>query len=339
MITPATSPSTETVQWRYSAGWVSNCIFPLGEAALSSIGAATYRKECGTASSIVPTNCLRTLLRCTIMHESMSPRSRTLAPAREKDSLLAGIGAAVRAAREDRGLSRRALSDRSGVSERFLADLESGSGNISVGRLADVARALGTSASALLVSAEGGADEVPEVATERPMVALVGLRGAGKSAIGCRLAKEIGVPFFEHDQLVERAAGLSLADIFSLHGEAYYRRLAREVLLRFLSQTDAFVLATGGGVVTDREAYRHLQRRCITVWLRAAPEDHWQRVLQQGDTRPGDASADARSQLRALLEKREPLYAQASVTVDTSRLGLEGAIKEVAKRVSRADSP
>ncbi|MFL5365578.1 MAG: helix-turn-helix domain-containing protein, partial [Myxococcales bacterium] len=91
----------------------------------------------------------------------MSPRSRTPAPAREKDSLLAGIGAAVRAAREDRRLSRRALSDRSGVSERFLADLESGSGNISVGRLADVARALGTSASALLASAEGGADEVP----------------------------------------------------------------------------------------------------------------------------------------------------------------------------------
>ena len=101
-------------------------------------------------------------------------------------------------------------------------------------------------------------------------------------------------------------------------------------------RTEAGVLATGGGVVTDREAYRLLQKRCVTVWLRAAPEDHWQRVLQQGDTRPGDASADARSELRALLQAREPLYALASVTVDTSRVGLEGAIKEVARRVSRA---
>jgi XRE family aerobic/anaerobic benzoate catabolism transcriptional regulator len=263
----------------------------------------------------------------------MSPRSPTPAPVREKDSLLAGIGSAVRAAREERGLSRRALSDRSGVSERFLADLEAGSGNISVARLAEVARALGTSASALLASAEGAANETPEVATGGPMVALVGLRGAGKSAVGRRLAEELSVPFFEQDQLVERAAGLSLSDIFSLHGEAYYRRLAREVLARFLAETEAAVIATGGGVVTDREAYRHLQKRCVTVWLRAAPEDHWERVLQQGDTRPGEASADAKSELRSLLAAREPLYAQANVTVDTSRLGLEGSIREVKKRL------
>jgi XRE family aerobic/anaerobic benzoate catabolism transcriptional regulator len=267
------------------------------------------------------------------MQESMSTRSPTPAPVRAKDSLLAGIGAAVRAAREERGLSRRALSDRSGVSERFLADLEAGSGNISVARLAEVAKALGTSASALLAAAEGEAGRAPAPEdARRPLIALVGLRGAGKSAIGCRLAKELGVPFFEQDQLVERAAGLSLADIFSLHGEAYYRRLAREVLLRFLSETDAFVLATGGGIVTDREAYRMVQKRCTTVWLRAAPEDHWERVLQQGDTRPGEASADAKSELRALLAAREPLYAQSDVTVDTSRLGLEGSIREVKKR-------
>jgi XRE family aerobic/anaerobic benzoate catabolism transcriptional regulator len=257
-------------------------------------------------------------------------------PARSKDSLLAGIGSAVRAAREEHGLSRRALSDQCGVSERFLADLESGSGNISVARLAEVARALGTSASALLASAEGEAPrESAPVAARGPMVALVGLRGAGKSAVGRRLAEELSVPFFEQDQLVERAAGLSLSDIFSLHGEGYYRRLAREVLTRFLSETDAAILATGGGVVTDREAYRLLQKRCLTVWLRASPEDHWERVLQQGDTRPGEASADAKSELRALLSAREPLYAQADVTVDTARLGLEGSIREVKRRVWR----
>jgi len=265
--------------------------------------------------------------------------SRATAASRSKDALLASVGASVRSAREQRGLSRRALSDRCGVSERFLAELESGAGNISIARLAEVAKSLGTSASSLLAVAEGavpGASSTPVTTPRGPLVALVGMRGAGKSAIGRRLAEQLGVPFFEQDQLVERAAGLSLADIFSLHGEAYYRRLAREVLARFLSETEAGVLATGGGIVTDREAYRLLQKRCVTVWLRAAPEDHWQRVLQQGDTRPGDASADARSELRALLHAREPLYALASVTVDTSRLGLEGAIKEVERRVSRA---
>jgi XRE family transcriptional regulator, aerobic/anaerobic benzoate catabolism transcriptional regulator len=270
------------------------------------------------------------------MHYPMASRSSTPPPSRSKDSLLAGIGAAVRAAREQRGLSRRALSDRSGVSERFLADLESGSGNISIARLAEVARALGTSASALLAIAEGGAGRKPVPSPQRRvLIALVGMRGAGKSAIGRRLAEEVGLPFFEHDELVERAAGLSLSDIFSLHGEGYYRKLAREVLARFLSETDSAVLATGGGVVTDRDAYRLLQKRCLTVWLRAAPDDHWERVLQQGDTRPGEASANAKTELRALLHAREPLYAQADVTIDTSRLGLEGSIREVIKRVSR----
>jgi XRE family aerobic/anaerobic benzoate catabolism transcriptional regulator len=267
----------------------------------------------------------------------MAPRPT--AAARSRDALLASVGASVRATREERGLSRRTLSERCGVSERFLAELESGAGNISIARLAEVAKALGTSASLLLATAEGASADGSSsaaVPARGPLIALVGMRGAGKSAIGRRVAEQLGVPFFEQDQLVERAAGLSLADIFSLHGEAYYRRLAREVLARFLAETDAGVLATGGGVVTDREAYRLLQKRCVTVWLRAAPEDHWHRVLQQGDTRPGDASADARSELRALLQAREPLYAQASVTVDTSRLGLDGAIKEVARRVARA---
>jgi XRE family transcriptional regulator, aerobic/anaerobic benzoate catabolism transcriptional regulator len=258
------------------------------------------------------------------------------ARASSRDALLELVGAAVRALREERGLSRRALSDRCGVSERFLADLESGNGNISVGRLAEVAKALGTTAGALLSGAERGersAAASPAAPARGPLLALVGLRGAGKTAIGRRLAEELGVPFFEQDGLVERAAGLSLAGIFSLHGEAYYRRLAREVLAQFLSETEAGVLATGGGLVTDREAWRLLQKRCFTVWLRATPEDHWQRVLQQGDTRPGAASADAQSELRALLQAREPLYAQAELSVDTSRLGLLGSAREVLRKI------
>src|SRR5438477_2197483 len=185
-------------------------------------------------------------------------------------NLLSAVGNVVRRVREERGLSRRALSDKSGVSERFLADLETGAGNISVARLDEVARALGTTAGALLNEAEGrpprqasallaglSREELHEA--ERwlrarfgqgagPLVALVGLRGAGKSTIGRALAERLSVPFFELDALVEQAAGLSLPGIFSLHGEAYYRRLAREVLTRLLAETDAGVRPPGRGV-------------------------------------------------------------------------------------------
>src|SRR5438477_11695120 len=208
--------------------------------------------------------------------------------------LLKAIGDSVRGLREQRALTRRDLAERSGVSERFLAELEAGQGNISVSRLQDVARALGTSAGELLFSAQ---HERPE----RRVVALVGLRGAGKSTIGRALAKRLAVPFVELDALVEKDAGIPLGAIFQLHGEAYYRRLAREVLTRFLAETDAAVLATGGGIVTDPGSFRLLQRRCRTVWLQASPDDHWQRVLEQGDVRPSAASPHAREELRALL--------------------------------------
>jgi len=279
-----------------------------------------------------------------------------------RDGLLGGVGSAIRRLREGRGLSRRALSDKSGVSERFLADLEGGSGNISVVRLAEVARALGTTASSLLGEAEGttppgpgpgllaglSRDELHEAERwlrarfgrgEGPLIALVGLRGAGKSTIGRALASKLSVPFFELDGLVEQAAGLSLPGIFSLHGEAYYRRLAREVLTRFLAETEEGVLATGGGLVLDREAWRLLQRRCRTVWLQATPDDHWQRVLAQGDERPSAASPHARDELRALLKVREPLYAQAEMAVDTSRSGVPGAVREVLQRLTGQHKP
>ena len=277
-----------------------------------------------------------------------------------RDGLLGGVGSAVRRLREERGLSRRALSGASGVSERFLADLEGGSGNISVVRLAEVARALGTTASALLGEAEGtpagppallaglSREELHEAERwlrarfgrgEGPLIAIVGLRGAGKSTIGRALASKLSVPFFELDGLVEQAAGLSLPGIFSLHGEAYYRRLAREVLTRFLAETEEGVLATGGGLVLDREAWRLLQRRCRTVWLQATPDDHWQRVLAQGDERPSAASPHARDELRALLKVREPLYAQAEMAVDTSRVGVAGAVREVLQRLTGQHKP
>ncbi|HEY2031584.1 MAG TPA: shikimate kinase [Myxococcales bacterium] len=265
---------------------------------------------------------------------------------REQHVLLGPVGLAVRAWREQRGLTRRDLAKASGVSERFLADLESGSGNISVARLEDVARALGTSAGELLFSAQAGVtsrDDLVEaqrwlrarfVKSGGPLVALIGLRGAGKSTIGRALAAKLSVPFVELDALVEKEAGLPLSALFSLHGEAYYRRLAREVLLRFLAENDAAVIATGGGIVAEREAFKLLQKRCLTVWLQATPEDHWKRVLEQGDVRPSTASPHAQEELKALLKSREPLYAQAQMTVDTSRLGVAASVAEIARRAS-----
>ena len=246
---------------------------------------------------------------------------------RERDLLLPAIGIAVRRLRDGRGLTRRELARKSGVSERFLADLESGQGNISVLRLHDVARALGSSAAEILLAAQPDREE-------RGVIALIGLRGAGKSTIGKALGQRLRVPFVELDALVEKDAGLSLSAIFALHGEAYYRRLAREVLARFLAETDAAVIATGGGLVTDRESYKLLQKRARTVWLQATPEDHWRRVLEQGDVRPGAASPHAQEELRALLKSREPLYSQAEAAIDTSRLGITGSVDAIAARLS-----
>ena len=237
----------------------------------------------------------------------------------EHQVLLSAVGAAVRRLRDDRAMTRRDLAERSGVSERFLAELEGGQGNISVARLQDVA-------GELLFAAQ-------HERTGRGVVALVGLRGAGKSTIGPALASRLRVPFVELDALVEKDAGLALEAIFQLHGEAYYRRLAREVLTRFLAETDAAVLATGGGIVTDPGSFKLLQKRCRTVWLQATPEEHWRRVLEQGDVRPGAANPQAQVELRALLKAREPLYAQAEMSVDTSRAGVDGAVEEIARKL------
>jgi len=260
------------------------------------------------------------------------PRAAARGPSAAQ-RLLASVGARVRALREEQGRSRRELAQASSLSERFLADLESGSGNISLSRLAEVCRALGTRLSVLLRDAEEAGDARGKRAGG-PLVALLGLRGAGKSTIGRALASRLGVPFVELDERVEAAAGLSLAGIFSLHGEEYYRRLAREVLSRLLGELDAAVIATGGSIVTDREALRLLTRRCRTVWLQATPEDHWRRVLEQGDERPSAASGNAQAELRALLQARSPLYAQAELSIDTSRLGVEGAVDAVARKVA-----
>jgi XRE family transcriptional regulator, aerobic/anaerobic benzoate catabolism transcriptional regulator len=237
-------------------------------------------------------------------------------------SYLGTVGAAVRAQRERKGWSRRELAEHSGVSERFLAQLELGDGNISLRRFADVAHSLGTTPSALLATADAPTDAQP--------IALLGVRGAGKSTIGEALAKKLDVPFLELDQKIEEAAGLPLGEVFATHGEAYYRRLEREVLTQLLADRAMFVLATGGSIVNDPTNYALLRSRCRTIWLRAKPEDHWNRVVAQGDQRPMRENPHAFAELRALLAAREKLYARADQTIDTSGRRIPGIVAELA---------
>jgi XRE family aerobic/anaerobic benzoate catabolism transcriptional regulator len=237
------------------------------------------------------------------------------------EDVLANLGRRVRDERGKKGLSLRELAERSSLSLRFLTAVESGLGNISVRKLAALARALGTTSSALLAAAE----------PERAVISLLGLRGAGKTTIGRSLARHLQIPFVELDRRIEQASGLPLAQIFRLHGEAYYRRLEGEALDRLLATEGALVLATGGGIVTVRETFADLRRRTVTVWLRARPEDHWTRVVQQGDRRPIEARPQAMTELRRLLAAREGLYSQADLVVDTSRLSVLDAVRAIAE--------
>jgi len=223
--------------------------------------------------------------------------------------LLQTIAGRVRRARRARNWTIRDLAERSGVSVRFLVQLESGAANISIRRLADLAAALKLPPADLL---REGEPEGPRV------VALLGLRGAGKTTIGKALARRLHVRFVELDRRIEKAAEMSLAEIFSLYGEDYYRRLERETLAQVLAENRAMVLATGGGIVATPDTYAMLKKAAITVWLKADPEDHWNRVVRQGDRRPMADHPQAMADLRALLATREPLYASADHAVETS---------------------
>ncbi|HUJ63723.1 MAG TPA: shikimate kinase [Kofleriaceae bacterium] len=239
-------------------------------------------------------------------------------------SLLESVGAAVRGQRERRGWSRRELAAASGVSERFLAQLEVGQGNISLRRFADVAHALGTSPAALLA---------PHAQPARRPIALLGVRGAGKSSVGAALARKLGLGFVEVDHEIEEAAGLPLAEVFALHGEAYYRRLEREVLTRLLAEPEPRVLATGGSIVNDPTNFALLRAGARTIWLRARPEDHWNRVIAQGDQRPMAENPHAFEELRALLAARRKTYARADHTIETSGRTVRQVVAEIADAI------
>src|SRR5262245_35094475 len=235
---------------------------------------------------------------------------------------LGRLGERVRAWRNGQRMTRKALAEASGVSERYLAQLEAGRGNISVLLLRRVARAMG-------VPVEQLAREDAEPRAAR--IALLGLRGAGKSTLGAKLAQGLEAPFIELDSEVEREAGAGLAEVFALYGQDAFRRFERRALERVLGENERAVIATGGGLVTDPSTYELLLERCFCVWLKASPQEHMSRVMAQGDLRPFKGRSAALDEIRKLLADRDRLYARAPFTLDTSGKTVRQTLQELRK--------
>jgi XRE family aerobic/anaerobic benzoate catabolism transcriptional regulator len=223
---------------------------------------------------------------------------------------LGRLGERVRAWRAAHAMTRKALALASGVSERYLAQLESGQGNISVLLLRKLAHAMQVPVEVLV--REHGA------AARSARIALLGLRGAGKSTLGAKLAQALHMPFIELDREVEKEAGAPLGEVFSLYGQEAFRRFERKALARVLKQTPRAVIATGDSLVNDPDTYNLLLDHCTCVWLKATPEEHMQRVMAQGDMRPFKGSPAALEEIRRLLADRGRLYSRADAVLDTS---------------------
>ena len=234
-------------------------------------------------------------------------------PMDEKHPYLIALGERVRQLRARRGLSRKAAAARAQVSERHWANLESGTGNASILVLLQVAKALQCNLVSLV-------EESPQAGkSQRQHIALIGLRGAGKSTLGQRLAQELGYVFVELSRVIENLAGCSISEIHGLYGPQAYRRYERRALEVSLAQNTHAVLATPGGLVSEEATFALLLSQCFTIWLQATPEEHMARVLAQGDTRPMAASTEAMQDLRRILNNRSPFYAKADLHIDTSQ--------------------
>ncbi|HTP83795.1 MAG TPA: helix-turn-helix transcriptional regulator [Alphaproteobacteria bacterium] len=270
---------------------------------------------------------------------------------------LRAVGERIREARSRRGMSRRILARDSAVSERYLAQLEAGLGNISIALLRQIAHAMGLPIAdlvregpdrpvelTLLMQTLGrlSAQELSQArklltgqfgsAAERERhhrVALIGLRGAGKSTLGTRLAKDLRVPFIELDREIEREAGAKLGEIFDLYGQAAYRRYERRALDSVIERYDHAVIATGGSLVSEAATFDLLLSACYTIWLTADPEEHMARVIAQGDFRPMAGNEEAMDDLRRILIGRNTLYSKADATVNTSGKKPEQSYKEL----------
>jgi XRE family transcriptional regulator, aerobic/anaerobic benzoate catabolism transcriptional regulator len=259
-------------------------------------------------------------------------------------AFLRALGSRVRVLRERRGMTRKALAREAAVSERYLAQLETGEGNMSIVLLRRVAAALGSRLIEVLDPEDSSVerriisrllDSVPahrledltfrlmrefgkEEGARRGRIALIGLRGAGKSTLGQKLAAEHAVRYVELDREIEVESGMPLSEVFSMYGQTGYRRFERRTLERLIQENLRMVLAVGGGIVAESETYSLLLSKCFTVWLKATPEEHMARVIAQGDLRPMAGNAEAMEDLKGILGARESLYGKADRVVDTS---------------------
>lgn len=273
---------------------------------------------------------------------------------------LASVGNRVRSARAHKGISRRVLSKMSGVSERYLAQLESGQGNISIGLLLRIADALDFSIEGLVADEDPWTSEIGMIffltrsATKEQRerilkildpgssnlrqanrIALIGLRGAGKSSLGRLAASELGLTFLELNEEIELASGMAVNEIFALYGQEGYRLLERQSLERIVATHDSLVLAVAGGIVSKPDTFNYLLRNYHTIWLKAEPEEHMMRVRAQGDERPMAGNPDAMEELRSILTSREVLYSRAEAQVDTSDAKLEESLEGVLRVIDR----
>ncbi|MDF3832456.1 helix-turn-helix transcriptional regulator [Cupriavidus basilensis] len=283
----------------------------------------------------------------------------------EKNAFLVSLGERVRELRARRGLTRKATAQAADVSERHLANLEYGSGNASILVLLQIAAALHCSLAELLGDVSTSSPEwllIRELLEHRdeatlrrvrvaigemlgtgggnaarsPRVALIGLRGAGKSTLGAMLADDLGFPFVELSREIEQFAGCSISEIQGLYGMNAYRRYERRALEEAIQIYPEAVIATPGGLVSDPATFNLLLAHCTTVWLQAEPEDHMSRVRAQGDLRPMAASKEAMEDLRHILAGRAAFYSKAEFSVDTSAEPLEPTFQALRDVVRRA---
>jgi XRE family aerobic/anaerobic benzoate catabolism transcriptional regulator len=283
----------------------------------------------------------------------------------EKNPFLAALGDRVRALRARRGMTRKALASSADVSERHLANLEYGVGNASILVLLQVAGALQCSLGELIGDVTTSSPEwllIRELLEQRddatlqrvriaigemlgtgggnaslsPRIALIGLRGAGKSTLGQMLADDLGFPFVELSREIEKFAGCSVSEIQALYGVSAYRRYERRALEETIQIYPEAVIATPGGLVSDAATFNQLLAHCTTVWLQADPEDHMKRVTAQGDLRPMAASKEAMEDLKGILTGRAAFYSKAQYKLDTSSQPLEPtfvALRSIVRKV------
>jgi XRE family transcriptional regulator, aerobic/anaerobic benzoate catabolism transcriptional regulator len=296
----------------------------------------------------------------TFAGEVTSAMPATTAGDDEIERLQQSVGERVRKARARAGFSRRTLSEKSGVSQRYLAQLESGQGNISIGLLLRIAHALNlriewlvaeedpwTSEETMISSLLRTATKVQREAVLKILdpdnpslkrakrIAFIGLRGAGKSTLGRLTAAKLGLPFKELNGFIEEASGIPSDEVMALYGPEGYRHLERQALERVVAVYDRMILAVAGGIVSNPETFNYLLRNFHTVWLRAEPDEHMSRVRGQGDERPMAGIPDALAELRSILTSREELYAKADAHVNTSKSTLEESVGRVLASIEK----